>query len=385
MSEIETAQMEILFPDGNMPSELTPIAEATFALVPGVLDGAVVIQGPYIDKPAAERVRAILAGCGCKTVGDIATLGCTGIVHHGYTQADAQFVREKVAGSGVGLTCFVPPDRYCLVHETVGGLQEGQAARYDSTSISRELTAAERAKFAFVEHARRVVGPTSAARMAAVRDLLGGRKGIPDDTRDDLRRLLVRDDASDTIIDTDAEAETEAATDVRAEPVPAESSDTDRRAAAVAAPPVSAASPSPSEAYAVEVFLKQIAAGLAAGLTPQVLEAQFAEVAGVPDGVRRKVLALVQLATAQEPAWECTIHPTTEWSCRFCAAAEIVAGSYVPGYVMAIDPTASEAFPASAVASTEIAERVSAHAAADVNDVGLFVEVARWRRHLARD
>jgi hypothetical protein len=183
------------------PSEDTPIAEVTLALVPGVVEGTKVISAPHVDEEKAARVREILVACGCKTAVDIGTLGCTGVVAGGFTIEDAKLVRLGVAGSGVGLTCFVPPDRFCLVHQTIGGLQEGQASRHAQVvpDMSRDLTPAERAKVAFTEHARRIVAPSSAARFAAVRDLLSGRRDVPEEVRAELARMLdTGEDAEDT-------------------------------------------------------------------------------------------------------------------------------------------------------------------------------------------
>ncbi|HEV3059670.1 MAG TPA: hypothetical protein VGY48_15575 [Vicinamibacterales bacterium] len=92
-----------------------------------------------------ERVRALLRRCNVKIADDITKLGCTGAAHYGLSADDIKFLRAGLAGGGVGLPCFVPPTRYCFLHETTGGLQDGQAPGYSNVieSISRELTPEE--------------------------------------------------------------------------------------------------------------------------------------------------------------------------------------------------------------------------------------------------
>ncbi len=113
----------------------------------------------------AMQVRAILRACKVKVGGDIGTLGCTGTFKHlsvrGYGNMNGvqagMFLREGLAGSGVGLACFVPPTRFCLVHNTIGGLQPGQEQHHAEVAvvISRRLTNAEHAKVRLTEQARR--------------------------------------------------------------------------------------------------------------------------------------------------------------------------------------------------------------------------------------
>jgi hypothetical protein len=115
---------------------------------------------------SAMRVRRILLACECHTGGDIAKLGCTGVFHHlgvrGFDGMNAvqvgQFLRLGLAGGGVGLACFVPPSRFCYIHNTIGGREPGQDANYteQAVAISRKLTPAEQAKVAVTERARRV-------------------------------------------------------------------------------------------------------------------------------------------------------------------------------------------------------------------------------------
>jgi hypothetical protein len=134
----------------------------------------------------AARVREILTKCDVKTGDDIAALGCTGLAAHGFDIDDGKFVRVGMAGSGIGLTCFVPLARFCLVHETPGGLQESQAAQFEDQipKISRELTKEERYKIGLVETVRhRNPNADLKDRLGDASDILSGRKA-PDEEID---------------------------------------------------------------------------------------------------------------------------------------------------------------------------------------------------------
>jgi len=155
------------------------------------------------DTPETSRtetvtiVRGILTACGCTVADDITKLGCTGLAAHvekvvaylatlpvlpvpfatdqnELATAWGRFLRLGLAGGGVGLPCFVPPDRYCLIHDTIGGLQDGQEQHHAEFvgDVSRELTPAERAKTAMVESARRVKGADAASEL-----LTGWKRG----------------------------------------------------------------------------------------------------------------------------------------------------------------------------------------------------------------
>lgn len=107
---------------------------------------------------ALSKFTALLIGsCKVKTSDDIEALGCTGCAANGLSIEDAQFIRLGLAGSGVGLPCFVPPDRFCLVHGVSGGLQDGQSQQHAERveDISRPLTPAEAGHNKLVSAARR--------------------------------------------------------------------------------------------------------------------------------------------------------------------------------------------------------------------------------------
>lgn len=141
-----------------------PVADLTFGIV-----------FPEEQRAAhADSVRALLAKFGAKIAEDIKAIGCTTLAAAGIDIEAARIFRLGLGGSGVGLTCFVPGDRYCLMHETVGGLQEGQVPKYpeQAAGISRALTAEERVKVGLIEHVRHLDGVSDRERA----DILSGRK-----------------------------------------------------------------------------------------------------------------------------------------------------------------------------------------------------------------
>jgi len=139
-------------------------------------------------------VRSFLAACGCVYACDIETLGCTGLAKAEEAMAKANIppartiyapnelpivetgtrLRLGLAGGGVGLPCFVPGDRFCLVHNTVGGLQDRQVALHLEfiPMVSRELTPQERIQTGLTQKARRLRG---GERTAEAMDVLAGQ------------------------------------------------------------------------------------------------------------------------------------------------------------------------------------------------------------------
>ena len=103
-------------------------------------------------------VRAILRRAGAQTAQDILDLGCTGLVsklaeHELKWLASATMVRGGMAGAGFGLPCYVPPDRFCLIHNVIGALEPGQESKHPEGVLlcSRELTAEEKKVAAAME------------------------------------------------------------------------------------------------------------------------------------------------------------------------------------------------------------------------------------------
>lgn len=136
------------------------------------------------------KIRDYLHQVGVGVGQDIIEMGCTGLAqalnnlyasesaegsHCSLEQcaqqaiATASFILQNMAGSICGLPCYVPRDRYCLVHDTIGGLQlegnlDGPQMRRHPEALplmSRELTEDERKhvggiKAKIAEEARRV-------------------------------------------------------------------------------------------------------------------------------------------------------------------------------------------------------------------------------------
>lgn len=116
-------------------------------------------------KRLAEEIRGLLADAEIQTAQDIIEAGCTGLFGKLSSVETVQKIRDNMGGSRVGLPCYVGRDRYCLVHQTIGGLQDGQTARHPNyvAAVSRDLTDHERGYVKTVEHARRRQGQTRMA------------------------------------------------------------------------------------------------------------------------------------------------------------------------------------------------------------------------------
>lgn len=121
-------------------------------------DGRSIDEMPFAgtEKLPAEALRKILRQCGVNVAHEIETLGCTGLYKNGFTCDDINEVRVALGGGGVGLPCFVPPDRYCTAHSTIGGLMPQQKASYADQVpfISRALTPEERGHAKLIEAAQ---------------------------------------------------------------------------------------------------------------------------------------------------------------------------------------------------------------------------------------
>ena len=128
-----------------------------------------------------EPVRDLLRTLGVKTAHDIELLGCTGAKAQGLSIEQIAALRLSLAGGGTGLPCFVGIDRFCLGHNTIGGLQVEQEQRHPEfvEAVSRELTKEERGRIELIEAARRKRGKTLDDRIMSTTDILSGRE-LPD-------------------------------------------------------------------------------------------------------------------------------------------------------------------------------------------------------------
>jgi len=128
-----------------------------------------------------DVTRALLQRCGVKLARDIELLGCTGAAAAGLSIEEISELRIGLAGGGTGLPCFVDINRFCLAHNTIGGLQDGQEQRHRDhvEAVSRALTREERGRVELIEAARRKQGKTLDERLVATGDILAGRE-LPD-------------------------------------------------------------------------------------------------------------------------------------------------------------------------------------------------------------
>lgn len=119
----------------------------------------------------------VLQANGVNTVGDLLT-GCTGLFLHHFSAEFIKSVRLALAGTGVGLPCFVPPSLFCLAHSTIGGLEPGQPNPPDfdvwRDKLTRPLTLKEEAESKFIEKVRHARGKTSNERLTQALDALTG-------------------------------------------------------------------------------------------------------------------------------------------------------------------------------------------------------------------
>lgn len=112
----------------------------------------------------ADWMREKLHQSGARTAQDVIDFGCTGMMFSllaAFTKfaaigiedvqaresilKDVVRIRSNMGGAGFGLPCYVPSTHFCLVHNTIGGLQQGQEQRYPNglRYCTRPLTDAE--------------------------------------------------------------------------------------------------------------------------------------------------------------------------------------------------------------------------------------------------
>jgi hypothetical protein len=147
--------------DIPIPPDVRPIAEMPFE--------------------GGAATRALLNRCGVQVAHEIETLGCTGARSYGLSIDEITSLRLGLAGGGVGLPCFVAPDRFCLAHNTIGGLQNEQKARYPQMvgEISRELTPQEAGQVAYTEAVRRTGKGGVGEQMATAQGAFSGFGELP--------------------------------------------------------------------------------------------------------------------------------------------------------------------------------------------------------------
>jgi hypothetical protein len=145
---------------------------------------------PLDERPIAEMpfeggavTKALLIRCGVVFAHQIEALGCTGATKFGLTLDEIRALRLGLAGGGVGLPCFVDSAHYCLAHNTIGGLQHEQLARYSEFVgvISRPLTKGEAGHVAFTEAVRHSAKASDGVgdRISAAGGMLSGYGEMP--------------------------------------------------------------------------------------------------------------------------------------------------------------------------------------------------------------
>ena len=130
-----------------------------------------------------DETRAFLTRCSVTEAREIETLGCTGATKFGLSIDEIRVLRLGLAGGGVGLPCFIAPSRYCLAHNTIGGLQNEQLQRYPefAEQISRPLTKSEAGHVAFTEAVRHSTDASAGVgdRIASASGMLNGYGDMP--------------------------------------------------------------------------------------------------------------------------------------------------------------------------------------------------------------
>ncbi len=343
-------------PDHRLVSELRVAQVSTGKEVEAEAGTGIMVPEIQTDATLAEWMHGVFVQCQLATAQDIIDEGCTGLGARGMSVEEITKFRLGLAGSGVGLPCYVGPDRFCLAHNVIGGLQEGQEQRHAGAvnAISRELTVPERAHIAVMETARR-------ANRDSVRDALSGHR-LPDDFLKEVGAVI------------------------EGPHVPPELAD-------APAPPAPPASPAPASIPAGTVM-----AVVPAGHVPPAPAIHFECVAcgavypwpvpGLPADVQpkeRRCTRCFALPDDAEVRFKCPDHDETTWHCRFCAAAELVRGGLSPAFLMGhAVGTAVAMEDMTELNGQDIAERLTKFEEAGVDGAVLFVKVARWTRKLSR-
>jgi hypothetical protein len=316
-----------------------------------------------VDEEIAGRVREILAACEVKVAADIVELGCTGLAGWAVHIDNIKLVRNGLAGSGVGLTCYVGTDRFCLAHETIGGLQDGQAQRHTEfiEKISRPLTEKERLSVSLRENARRI---QTDKRLVDAADALTGRRVADDFLREVVAGAV--EPGAERVLD----------------PVPVPAGATGITGTPANLGPVPPAVPlAPGVALLTPALIRYDCAGCGATYPWPV--------PGLPEDMQpkqRRCTRCFALPNDAANLFKCPEHTETVWSCRYCVAAAIVNGSYGMDLTLEILPPGvhQQMTHATPIAAEAVEVEVASAGELGAVAVNLFVRVARWERKLTR-
>lgn len=350
-------------PDHRLISELRLAQTPTGKEVEAEAGTGIMVPEIKTDEIEDAWLRDAFSRCGLTVAQDIIEMGCTGFAGKGFTVEEIKRIRLGLAGSGVGLPCYVGVDRFCFAHNVIGGLQEGQDQRHAAyvNQISRELEASERAHVAVMETARRTPKDD-------VRDALIGHR-VPEEFLKQVGEVIggpqvppeLAGEAPRGPTATEAEVPAPAAAPVRAGTM-----------MAVVAPAGTPTAPPAIhfQCAACDAVYPWPIPGLPADAHPP--ERRCPRCFAKPDDA--------------EIRFKCPDHDETTWHCRFCTAAELVRGGLSPKFLMghAADGTTVMMEDMTELNGQDIAERLKKFEEAGVDGAVLFVKVARWTRKLSR-
>lgn len=287
---------------------------------------------------ALSKLMQLLMTCKVKTRDDVETLGCTGCAAMGLTIEDTQFVRMGLAGSGVGLPCFVPPDRFCYAHGVSGGLQDGQEQRHAERveSISRPLNAAETGHSKLVTAARRARTEHDTHSLLHGHELPKGWQ--EEETFEEAVDGLRKEGGIDDIVAAGKMSS------VNFEGV-AEALDADDGQHPVIVKPWDE---------------------LAATMSPE----RRASVQARVDAEVKKI---------QDRLWKCTEHEETVWTCRHCLAQAVVEGELAPACAVS---NGEKGVP---FRTRDVGGEILSLDSGGAVKIEIYVRAASFTRKLARD
>lgn len=277
-----------------------------------------------------SRLYRLLAVCKINTDEDIEQLGCTGCAALGLSIDDIQFLRLGLAGGGVGLPCFVPPNRYCLAHGVSGGLQEGQKPLYIEgvEKVARPLTPDEIAHDKLVAAARKSEREHGAHSMLHGHTLPAGWEEVAGGTMEG------------------AEIDPSSSGPMSAMP----------------------------RAGAAEFLENVDAIREEGGIDDIVAAGRMGEHFDKTEVTESNSVAI--------PAWKCDEHTKTNWLCRYCIAQAIVEGDLTPTLRFAGPPGGGIGIIKAEAIDAKLDELSQA---GSVDHAEVYARVASFTRKLARD